>query len=156
RLAIRTVSNTGTSSDREIAVCVTARHVLRVAGKHDRAAFEDEVPIGELLGEFEVLLDEEDGDVVVGGEGSDDALYLLDEGGLDALGGLVEEEEARAGDECAGDGQLLLLAAGEVAAAPLEHVAQHRKEREDLLGQAPLAARERRQTGLEVLGHGEA
>jgi hypothetical protein len=43
---------------------------------------------------------------------------LLDDVGLDALGRLVEQQQFGLGDHRAGDAQLLLLAARQVAAAP--------------------------------------
>ena len=42
-------------------------------------------------------------------------------------------------DQRAADGELLLLAAGEVAAAPAEHLLQHREQLEDLVGNRALA-----------------
>ena len=53
----------------------------------------------------------------------------------------------------AADGELLLLAAGEVAAAPAHHLGEHREELEDLVGDPALAARQQREAGLEVLAH---
>ena len=41
---------------------------------------------------------------------------LVDDGGLDALGRLVEDQELGLGEHGAGDGELLLLAAAEDAA----------------------------------------
>ena len=40
---------------------------------------------------------------------------LLDDRGLDALGGLVEQHQVRVADQRAADGELLLLAAGQGA-----------------------------------------
>ena len=47
---------------------------------------------------------------------------------LDAFGRLVEDEEFRLRHQRAGDGELLLLAAGEIPAPP-KHVVQHRELR---------------------------
>ena len=46
-------------------------------------------------------------------------------------------------DERAGDRQLLLLAAGKIAAAAMQHVLQHREQREDLVRDVAQAARQR-------------
>ena len=61
----------------------------------------------------------------------------------------------RLGHQRAGDGELLLLAAGEIAAAPLQHVAQDREQLEDLVGIARWPRGSRREAGLEILPHGE-
>ena len=84
-------------------------------------------------------------------EPGDGAADVLDDRGLDALGRLVEDEQLRPRDQRPGDGELLLLAAGEVAAAAPEHVRQHREEVEDVGGDRPVGALERREPGLEVL-----
>ena len=59
--------------------------------------------------------------------GADHPLDSLDDRGLDALGRLVENQQARPGHKGAGDGQLLLLAARQIAAAAVQHVLQHRE-----------------------------
>ena len=51
----------------------------------------------------------------------------------------------------AADGQLLLLAAGEIAAAPSEHVVENRKETENLVVDRALVARQAGESGLQVL-----
>src|SRR5690606_41650215 len=56
------------------------------------------------------------------------ARHLLDDRRLDALGRLVEQQHLRLGGERARDRELLLLAAGEVAAAAALHLQQHRKQ----------------------------
>src|ERR1700681_2958414 len=114
-------------------------HVLAVAARDDLAALHDEVLVGERLREIVVLLDEEDRHLAGGRERADDALDVLDDGRLDAFGGLVEDEELRAHGERAPDGELLLLAAGKVAAAPPRHLLQHREHLEDGLAYLGLA-----------------
>jgi hypothetical protein len=47
------------------------------------------------LGEVVVLLDQQDGHVALLGQGADGALDVLDDRGLDALGRLVEDQQAR-------------------------------------------------------------
>ena len=85
----------------------------------------------------------------------DRAADVLDDRGLDALGRLVEDEEFRPRHQGAGDGELLLLAAGEIAAAPAEHVGEHGKERENLVVDDALVARARGEAGHQILAHGQ-
>ena len=63
-----------------------------------------------------MLLDEQNREVAPVGEVDDHLLDLGDHVGLDALGRLVEDQEARLGQQRPGDGQLLALASrpGEV------------------------------------------
>src|SRR5215510_7531682 len=68
---------------------------------------------------------------------------------------LDQQEQPRPHDQGAADGELLLLAAGEVAAAPAEHVVQDGKQREHVVGDGAVHAPERREPGLEILLHGE-
>ncbi len=49
------------------------------------------------------------------------------------------------------DGKLLLLAAREVAAAPVQHILQHWEQAEHVVGNFALIARQRRKPGLEIL-----
>src|SRR5690349_16182940 len=97
-----------------------ALHVGAGAARDDLAALHDEVLVGERAREVVVLLHQQDRHLPRGGERADCALDLLDDRGLDALRGLVEDEQARAHGERAADGKLLLLAAGKVAAAASE------------------------------------
>ncbi len=80
---------------------------------------------------------------------------VLDDRGLDALGRLVEDEKLGLHHQRAGDGELLLLAAGKVAAAAPEHVAEHREERKNLVVDHALGALQRGEAGHQVLAHGE-
>ena len=80
---------------------------------------------------------------------------LLDDRRLDAFGRLVEDEQARARDKRAADGELLLLAAGKVAAASSEHLAEHGKQLEDTVGHEPIRARQHAERRPEVFADGE-
>ena len=79
-------------------------HVGAAAALDDLAALHDQVAVGELGGEVVVLLDQHDrhalrlaGDAQAGvGEHADDAADVLDDRRLDALGRLVEHEQASA------------------------------------------------------------
>lgn len=62
--------------------------------------------LGRSHGEADVLFDEEHGEAAAAGQGEDRLLDLGHLGGLDALGRFVEEEEFRAGDQDAGQGEL--------------------------------------------------
>src|SRR5688572_3656109 len=82
-------------SYRQQALDAVALHVGAGAARHDLAALHDQVLIGERARKVVVLLDEEDRHLAGRGERADGALDLLDDRGLDALGGLVEDEKPR-------------------------------------------------------------
>ena len=84
--------------------------------------------VGEQVDQVQFLLDHQHGEPPFLVEAADDFGDVVDDIGLDAFGGLVENQEAGVEHEGAADGELLLLAAGEVAAAPLFHVEEHGKE----------------------------
>src|SRR5579863_1142606 len=155
----RSIGTTETSSPdrsyREITADILFHHLVGVAGQYHFAAFHDDVSLGERSREVEILLHEKDRHVAARREVADDALDLLDDRRLDALGRLVEDEEAGFRDQSPRDRELLLLTAREIAAAPLQHVAQHREERENLVGDAALARRQRREARLQVLPYRE-
>src|SRR5215469_8597589 len=108
----------GAASYREIAANIGFHHVASVAGQYHFAALHDDIALGQRAGEFEILLDQQDCHVAPRRETADDALDVLDDRGLDPFRRLVEDEELRLGDECAGNGELLLLPARKVAATP--------------------------------------
>ena len=85
----------------------------------------------------------------------DRAADVLDDRRLDAFGRLVEDQQLRPRHQGAADRELLLLAAGEIAAAPAQHVAQHRKESENLVVDGALVARQGGEAGLQVFLHRE-
>ncbi len=70
----------------------------------------------------------------------------MDDVRLNAFGGLVENQQLRLEHERAADRELLLLPAGKIAAAPVQHLLQHGKQLED-------ARRDRRGA---VLAHAQA
>ena len=109
--------------------------------------------VGERAGEVEILLDQQDRHPPLPAQVGDGAADILDDGRLDAFGRLVEHEELRLHDEGAGDGELLLLAAGEIAAAPRQHGLEHREKLEQLLRDLALVGRQTGVAGLEVLAH---
>ena len=77
--------------------------------------------------------------------------------GLDAFGRLVEDQELRPGDERPERSAHLVCccAAGEIAAAPAEHVLQDREQLVDVVGNAPQRAGQGGKPGLQILQHGE-
>src|SRR5713226_715249 len=87
-------SSTGTSY-REVAADIAFHHVVGIAGQYHFAALHDDIAIGQRPGELEILLHQQDRHVAAPSEVADDALDLLDDRGLDALGRLVQDKEAR-------------------------------------------------------------
>src|SRR5690606_5255538 len=103
---------------------------------HQAATFDDEEPVGHLHGEGQDLLGYDNGDLadladLVQGLGD-----VLDDGRLYALGRLVEQQHLGIGNEGAGNRQLLLLAAGEIAPLAPTHVPQYRKQRVNIVRHA--------------------
>ena len=105
-------------------------------GVDDPPVLHDEEAVGKRRGEAEVLFDEQNGEALALDLG-DGAPDLLDDDRSEAFGGLVEHQEARAGAQDAGDGQHLLLAARQLAAAAREPLAQVGEERIDPLDAHP-------------------
>ena len=86
------------------------------AASGDGTALENGEIIAEFAAELEVLLDQQDAHGAFGAQHADGIADLVDDIGLDALGGFVEDKQLGAGEQAAGDGELLLLATGEHAA----------------------------------------
>src|SRR5688572_25657522 len=124
-------------------------HVGAAPARHNFAALHHQVLVGERAGEVVVLLDQQDRHLAGRGERADRALDLLDDRRLDALGRLVEDQQARLHRQRAADGELLLLPARQVAAAAPEHALQHREHLED-------ARRDGGRAHQQVLFHREA
>ena len=101
------------------------------------------------------MLHQHDGHVALFAQIFDGAADVFDDGGLDALCGLIQHEEPWPRHQRAADGELLLLAARQIAAAPPEHVLQHGEEIEDFIGHEALAARQGRVACFQILAHGE-
>ena len=68
----------------------------------------------------DILLYQNDGEVLDAIEAQNDLLDFFDDDGLNSLGRLVEQHDLRLGGQRARDGELLLLAAGQHAAAAIE------------------------------------
>ena len=89
-----------------------------VAAVDDLAAREDRILVREGSCEIDVLLDEEDRHPALE-QDAEHPFDVLHDRRLDSFGGLVEQQELGPRDERACDGELLLLATGEISAAPL-------------------------------------
>src|SRR5258706_8987902 len=137
-------------SYRQQAAHAVLVHVCAVAARYDLAAFHHQVAVGERAGEIVVLLDQQDRHVAAGRERADRALDVLDDRGLDAFGGLVEDQQLRSHRERAADRELLLLAAGKIAAAAPLHRSEHGEHLEDPRRDRA-AARLRREAHQQVL-----
>ncbi len=111
--------------------------------------------VGERAGEIVILLHQQNRHFPLLREQADHALDILDDRRLDALGGLVQDQQLRLHCERAADGKLLLLPAGEVAPAPAEHVLQHREQVENLRRNGGAAALGR-QAHQQVFFHRES
>src|SRR5467141_101278 len=109
--------------------------------------------VAELAGEVEVLFDQYDRDVAEVAKIGDRPPDVLDDRWLNALGRLVEQQQFRPHHQRASDGKLLLLAAGQVAAAAPEHRLQHRKQREHVVRNIAVLALQRSEAGLEIFLH---
>src|SRR5256884_8470396 len=84
----------------------------------DSPIFDEQAARGQGQHEVEVLLDQQHAGSVLAGDGRHGGGDRLHDGRLDAFARLVEQEQARAADDGAGHGELLVLAAGPAAAAP--------------------------------------
>ena len=71
--------------------------------------------------------------------------------GLDPLGGLIQDQQFRIQHQSATDGQLLLLAAGEIPAPSLLHGLEYRKQLVDERRDLPLIITPRGQADAQIL-----
>src|SRR4029077_3693236 len=76
-------------SNRKVTPNLGLNHGCSLAGKHHLAAFHHRVGIGELARKLEVLFDEDDRHLALIAQKFDGAPYVLDDGGLNALGRLI-------------------------------------------------------------------
>src|SRR5260370_61452 len=82
----------------------------RVSAPHDLAALQDEVAVSQAQQALHVFVDDQDG-LAGGAQLSQAGPDLFADAGGQALGGFVQDEQARVGDQGAAYGQHLLLAA---------------------------------------------
>src|SRR3989344_898813 len=117
------------ASDRHQLAHAVGFHVGAAATADDLATLHHQVLVGQFSGEVVELLDQHHGHLLavepLVGQLADGPPDVLDDAGLDALGGLVQDQDLGAGGQGARDGELLLLAAREAAKnlAALGHVA---------------------------------
>jgi hypothetical protein len=124
-----------------------------IAPAADRAAVVYHgVPVGQTAGHLEVLVHQQDGHL--GGEAPDGLHQFLDQDGRQSLAGLVYQQDAVIGDQGAGDGQHLLLPAGEVTGGQAGQSLQVREEGENEVGPL-LQVSPSPLSDAEVLLHGE-
>src|SRR5690606_40929352 len=100
---------------------------------HDFAAIHDVDVVGDLAAEIEKLFDQKNGHALLVAQELQCPADILDDRGLNAFGGFIKDEQGGAGDERSRNGQLLLLAAGEIAATPVEHGLQNREKLENIV-----------------------
>src|SRR3989344_5976182 len=125
------------ASDRHQLAHAVGFHVGAAATADDLATLHHQVLVGQFIGEVVELLDQHHGHLLavepLVGQLADGPPDVLDDAGLDALGGLVQDQDLGAGGQGARDGELLLLAAREVAPTAVQHLLEHREELEELV-----------------------
>src|SRR5580692_1031273 len=109
------------ASNRHGALQRALVEIVAVTGVDDGAAVHDGEMVAEFAGKVEILLDQHDGDLAERAQIGDGAADILDDRRLDTFGRLVEQKEPRPHHQRAADGELLLLAARKIAAAPAQH-----------------------------------
>src|SRR5438876_2960032 len=116
-------------SDAEIGVNLVHARVERGVRHHvDHApVLDDVIAVCDGLREAEILLDQQDGEALLL-EPRDGAADLLHDHRREALGGLIEQQEARTGAQDAPDREHLLLAARELGALALQPLVQVGKQ----------------------------
>ena len=96
--------------------------------------------IGQFAGEIVVLLHQQNRDIAAPGKCLDDALDVLDDRRLYAFSGFIQNQYFGLHHQRPANGELLLLAAGQVAATARLHGCEHRKHLIDLRGNSAGAA----------------
>src|SRR2546428_6716046 len=107
---------------------------MNIGLARDPALHHDSKFLGDIPGEVELLLDQNDRQLLLVVDALDDPLDLLDDRRLDTLRRLVQEKEFRIAAERARDRQLLLLATAEQTTLPFHSRFGHRKQSEDSSG----------------------
>ncbi|AJR06445.1 hypothetical protein H744_1c1423 [Photobacterium gaetbulicola Gung47] len=80
----------------------------------------------------------------------DDVANLLHDVGLDTLGRLVQNQQFGIDHQSPADCQLLLLAAGQIAATAVTHLFQHRKQVENKIGHLAIPPGTDRQANFQI------
>lgn len=105
-------------------------------GGGDGSALENGKGVSEFLAEIEILFNEEDAHLAFGAEHFDSVTDLINDVGLDAFGGFVEDEELGLGKQGTGDGELLLLTTAQHAAFAGKELFKNREEGKNAVEQA--------------------
>src|SRR5450432_159959 len=120
------------SSHREMPANHLVGQVGDLAAGDDLAPVENAEAAGDPAREGQLLLDQQHGDPFLD-KPDDDLADLVDDVGLNPLGGLVEDQQLRIERQRAPHRQLLLLPAGEIAAPAPQHLLEHGEKREHAL-----------------------
>ena len=154
----------GESSRRTAAAAPKAGELLDEGGirdvrpldlARDHPLLEQQHPVGELGDEVEVLLHHDDGDALLAVEVAQQLDDRVDDGGLDALRRLVEEDQLGLGDEAAGDREELLLAARERPALAVQQGLEAREPGKDPADRLLLLAAVGRDPHADIVVDGE-
>eukprot|EP00521_Asterionellopsis_glacialis_P019668 CAMPEP_0195332872 /NCGR_PEP_ID=MMETSP0708-20121125/13637_1 /TAXON_ID=33640 /ORGANISM="Asterionellopsis glacialis, Strain CCMP134" /LENGTH=106 /DNA_ID=CAMNT_0040401915 /DNA_START=102 /DNA_END=419 /DNA_ORIENTATION=- len=94
------------------------RKLVPRALHQDRAAPQNNELVGKIIGEIEILLDQNDGHLSFGSEVANYLADLLDDVGLNAFSRFVQQQKLRLGDQRSGNSKLLLLATRQITPAP--------------------------------------
>src|SRR5215470_6390949 len=100
---------------------------------HDAAAFHHENAVGDIEHEAQHLLADDDAEIADAANVAQQARDILDDRGLNAFGGLIEQQHLRVARERPCDRELLLLPARQIAAAATLEILEYRKEIVDLV-----------------------
>ena len=106
----------------------TDQFFAQVSGRpfgDDRATVQNVKVFAELPDEIEVLFDQHYGHAALNDELAQNDADLLNDVGLNAFGRLVEQQHFGIAAQGAGDGQLLLLTTGKIAAHSFGHLLEH-------------------------------
>src|SRR5262249_60480909 len=95
------------------------------AEKHSAAAVRAGKKAPEPARKMKLLRDQHSRDLPAVTQVRDSAADILYDRRLDALGRLIEQQQPRPHQERTPNGELLLLPAGEIAAAPAHHAFEH-------------------------------
>src|SRR5690606_10299921 len=112
--------------------------IAHAVARDDAALFHQPEFAANALGEREFLFDEQYRQPFAV-QPLDDIADLVDDVGLDAFVGFIQYQNRWFQYKSSTDRELLLLAAGQISAAPLQHVLEYREQFEDPFGYAAIA-----------------
>ena len=108
--------------------------VGHLPGLHGPAFLDDDIVLGKLTGDDEVLLDQQHGRFRR--EPADGLHHGLDDHRREALAGFIDQQQPVVGDQCTRHRQHLLLTAGQMRARQLDQPLQIGEQLEDKVGLA--------------------